>query len=73
MNTPHSLTVCAGNLDAVGGGEQSAAFLLAGEAVRHVPVEPESRVLEGGVVGVLAAGVAAVQGVADEAPDPLGD
>ena len=47
LNTSPPLTVCAGNLDAVGGGEQSAAFLLAGEAVRHVLGEPVSRVVEG--------------------------
>ena len=67
-----SLTVCAGNLDAVGRGEESAALLLSGEAVWHVAVESEGGRVEGGVEGVLAAGVAAVQGVAHEAADAVG-
>ena len=56
----------------MGRGEESAALLLSGEAVWHVAVESEGGRVEGGVEGVLAAGVAAVQGVAHEAADAVG-
>ena len=55
----------------MGGGEEAAAFLLAGEAVWHVAVELEGGGVEGRVEGVLAPGVAPVQRVAHEAPDAL--
>ena len=67
-----SLTVCAGNLDAVGCWEEPSSLLLAGEAVWDVAVELEGGRVEGGVEGVLAAGVAPVQRVAHEAADPVG-
>ena len=76
LNAPDSeilsLTVCAGNLDAVGCWEEPSSLLLAGEAVWDVAVELEGGRVEGGVEGVLAAGVAPVQRVAHEAADPVG-
>ena len=57
----------------MGCGEESVALLPSGEAFRHVAVELEGGLVEGGVERVLTAGIAAVQRVAHEAADPVGD
>ena len=64
------LTICPGDFDAVGGGDELGAALHVGEAVAPVALQVEAGAR---VEGVLAAGVAAVERVADEAADSLGD
>ena len=64
------LTVCAGDFDAVGGGDDLGAALLIGEAVAPVVLQLKAGVR---VEGILAAGVSAVQRVADETAYSLGN